>query len=112
RRAERRILEEVDREPGLAYEELRRRDVHRACGLEGNDTVQPTRSEVAEGEGERAHHPEPRGDADNTCDLPGEGRRGRALEAEDLHRLLGSLRAERNAVQKCARASLGRPLLP
>ena len=41
RRPERRVVEELDREAALPHEQLRRRDVHRARGLERAHGVHP-----------------------------------------------------------------------
>ena len=84
----RRSLEELDRETSLADEELGRRDVDRPCGLEAADGVDAPGSQVAEREGEGAHHAQPVGDAAHR------GRRGRdrvrrrSLEREDLDPVL------------------------
>ena len=63
RRLERRILEEVDREPALAHEELRRGDVDRAGGLQRADAS--TRP-AARWQSERASEPMIR----SRCALP------------------------------------------
>ena len=53
---ERRILEELDREPALADEELRRGDVDRPSRLQAADRIDPSSGEVAERERKRPHH--------------------------------------------------------
>ena len=53
---ERRILEQLDREPALAHEQLRGGDVHGPRRLQGDDAVDASCGEVAERECERAHH--------------------------------------------------------
>ena len=55
-------VEQVDREPQLAAEKLRRGDIDRARRLERAHRVDPTGGEMAEREGERAHDPQPVGE--------------------------------------------------
>src|SRR5262245_41650431 len=56
-------VEEFDREAQLTAEKLRRGDVGRARRLEGAHRVDATGRKVAERESERAHDPEPVGEA-------------------------------------------------
>ena len=109
--SERRILEQLDREATLAHEQLRSGDVDRACGLQGDDAVDAACSEVAERQGERAHHAHATGEVEHRADAIGDDRSGRALEGEDLDGLLRSECPELCAVEECAPTALGGPLL-
>ena len=58
RRAEGRILEQLDRVAALAHEQLGCGDVDRARGLERADPVDASGRQVAERQRERSHHPQ------------------------------------------------------
>ena len=89
RGTERRVLEEVDRTAPLADEELRGRDVDRACGLETADGVDTAGGEMAERERERAHDAHPVGDTAQSRDDGGDRVGRRSLQREDLDGLPG-----------------------
>ena len=111
RRAEGRILEELDRQAALADEELRCGDVDRPRRLEAADGVDAPGCEVAEGERERAHHAHAVGDAAHSRRRGGDRVGRRALEREDLDPVLRARDVERRAAEEGASAALGDPLL-
>src|SRR6476659_10088171 len=104
-------VEQVDREAQLAAEELRRGDVDRARRLERADGVDTTGGEMAERKGERAHDPQPVGEVGDLRRVPGDERRSRRLEGEDLDLLLRPHRAERLTIQGGALSATRRALL-
>ena len=108
---ERRILEQLDREPALADEQLRGGDVDGPRGLQGDDAVDPSGGEVAQRQCERPHHANAAGEIEHRADAIDDDRRRRSLEGQDLDRVLRTQGAEPHAVQERAFTALGRPLL-
>ena len=112
RATERWVLEELDREPALADEQLRRGDVDRPGRLEAADRVDASRGEMAERERERAHHADAMRDRVEPRNRAGDRVGRRPFEREDLDRVLRAGRVERRSVEERAAPALGDPLLP